>query len=447
MFAFLALTFSFLCAGTLSSTALASKGPEPSPVYYFSAVGDDVADGRTPATAWRTLEKLGRSLPSGAEARLRRGDVFYGSLKLKPGKDAAHRTKVTAYGEGAAPVVSGLRLCPNDPALWQNVGSNLWRIVVRGNSNLCGCRMGDNGNVGYLKVDGRLMGRKIFRRDLLCRLWDFWDDHVDLVVFCPLNPALMARDIRLATQVQMVKLVDHMELDGIVVSGTGAHGANGTARDVRISNCAFREIGGSHLGSYGKSTTRYGNGIECWTRCADVVVRNCRFSDIYDVAFTMQGPEPPTPWENIEFSDNTVSNCTQAFEIWTTKCGSGVGIRNARFVRNHCVDTGRNWAYEVRPDKLNATPLLVYAWPKDSPCDILVKDNTFVNSRGALIFKAGGLTELPRDYRIVDNVIVGSASAPISSFSGKAELADAEKACAERIRAANRFVTKPFPRD
>ena len=68
-------------------------------VRYFSNDGVDAADGLTPATAWRTLDKLNKYLPSGGEARLRRGDVFYGRVDLKFGPDAAHPTVLSAYGE------------------------------------------------------------------------------------------------------------------------------------------------------------------------------------------------------------------------------------------------------------------------------------------------------------------------------------------------------------
>jgi glycerophosphoryl diester phosphodiesterase len=65
-------------------------------VRYFSNEGDDAADGLTPATAWRTLEKLDKDLPAGGEARLRRGDVFYGKANLKPGPDAAREKSIRA---------------------------------------------------------------------------------------------------------------------------------------------------------------------------------------------------------------------------------------------------------------------------------------------------------------------------------------------------------------
>ena len=47
-------------------------------VRYLAADGDDRNDGRTPATAWRTVQKLNSDLPSGGTALLRCGDVFYG---------------------------------------------------------------------------------------------------------------------------------------------------------------------------------------------------------------------------------------------------------------------------------------------------------------------------------------------------------------------------------
>jgi hypothetical protein len=71
-------------------------------------------------------------------------------------------------------------------------------------------------------------------------------------------------------------------------------------------------------------------------------------------------------------------------------------------------------------------------------CDILVKDNVFVNSRGTLIFKSGGLAELPESYRVVDNTIIGPPDKAIGYCVGKGKAA-AEAEREKVIRAANRF--------
>ena len=109
-------------------------------------------------------------------------------------------------------------------------------------------------------------------------------------------------------------------------------------------------------------------------------------------------------------------------------------------MRNRCVDTARGWAYDVRPDKANAAPLLMYTMATDT-CDILVKDNVFINSRGFLIYKSGGLAELPETYRVIGNTVVGPTNQPLAYCVGK-ERASAETAREKAIRAANRFVSR-----
>ena len=51
-------------------------------VRYVAANGDDGNDGKSPETAWHSLARLNAGLPAGGTARLRRGDVFYGTLEV-----------------------------------------------------------------------------------------------------------------------------------------------------------------------------------------------------------------------------------------------------------------------------------------------------------------------------------------------------------------------------
>ncbi|MBR1588333.1 MAG: hypothetical protein IJ658_08430 [Kiritimatiellae bacterium] len=409
-------------------------------VRYLSNAGDDAADGLTPATAWRTLEKLGRDLPAGGEARLRRGDVFYGRVNLKSGPDAAHPTVLSAYGDGTAPEVCAYKIAK--AGAWTFTGTNnLWRIDLADDSKFDGNHMTKDGNVGFLKVDGRIFGRKFFAKHgrPLEQQWDFMDDHRYLTVWSAENPVRMAKDIRMAPNMGVIPFKNHMEVRDVVVRGTGGHGSNGVGFDVRFFDCGFYEIGGSHLRGHGSGTTRYGNGVECWAGSSDVQVRRCAFADIYDVGFTMQGPSPSRSWANTHVTDCTFTRCTQCYELWATTCRPGVGMKGCTFLRNRCVDTARGWAYDVRPDKANATPLLMYSMQTDV-CDILVKDNVFVNSRGTLIFKSGGLADLPETYRVIGNTVVGPLDRPLAYCVGKGKAA-AEAARAKAIRSANAFKT------
>jgi len=412
-------------------------------VRYFSNDGDDAADGQTPGTAWRTLEKLCKDLPAGAEALLRRGDVFYGKADLKPGLSAERPTVLTAYGEGAKPEICAYKIAKPDPAVWMPTGTNnLLRIDLGDYSKFDGNHMTHSGNVGFLKVEGRIFGRKFFAKlkNMPNRQWDFIDDGRSLTVFSTVNPALAAKDIRIAPCMGTLPLRNHIVVSNIVMRGTGAHGANGSGEDIHFFDCEFLEIGGSHLWGHGAGVSRYGNGVECWGGCRDVELRRCVFADVYDVGFTMQGRQAPFSWENIHATDCVFARCTQCFEVWLNKCRPEIGMKNCSFMRNRCVDTARGWAYDVRPNKDCATPLLMYTMATDT-CDILVKDNVFINSRGCLIYKSGGLADLPETYRVIDNTIVGPTNRPIAYCVGK-DRAAAEAAREKSIRSANRFVSR-----
>lgn len=420
-------------------SALKAEKESAARVRYFSNAGDDAADGLTPQTAWKTLEKLAKDLPAGGEARLRRGDVFYGRMILKPGLSEARRTVVSPYGEGPRPVISAYKIVKAEASVWEPTGTNnLWRLDLTDYSKFDGNHMSRDGNVGFLKVDGAIFGRKFFKDAAkLTRQWDFIDDCARVTVWSEKNPALMAKEIKIATNMGTIPFRNHMELRGIDVRGTGAHGCNGVGADVRIIDCGFHEIGGSWLKGHGAGTSRYGNGVECWAGSTDVLVCQSNFSEIYDVGFTMQGRGPSRSWANTHVLDCTFTNCTQCFELWATQCKPGIGMVGCSFQRNLCVDTARGWGYDVRPDKVNSTPLLMYNMATDV-CDVLVKDNTFVNSRLSLVFKSGGLASLPQTYRIVDNVIVGPKDQPLAYCVG-GEKAEREASRLASIRKNNTF--------
>ena len=70
--------------------------------YYVSTSGNDDNDGKTPETAWKTLEKVSNAeLKEGDGVRFCRGNLFRGYFITKPGVTYA------AYGEGEKPKFYG----------------------------------------------------------------------------------------------------------------------------------------------------------------------------------------------------------------------------------------------------------------------------------------------------------------------------------------------------
>ena len=97
--------------------------------YYVSADGDDGNDGLSPATPWRTLQKVSKEaggwgepgiLRSGDAVFFRRGDIF----RCNSYEDIIVRTPgitFSAYGEGAKPIISG--------SSESGLGAEKWKLV------------------------------------------------------------------------------------------------------------------------------------------------------------------------------------------------------------------------------------------------------------------------------------------------------------------------------
>jgi len=392
--------------------ALASFSATAAEVRYLANAGDDAADGKTPATAWRTVGKLNTDLPAGATALLKRGDVFYGGIRLPAGLDAAHRTTLAAYGEGPKPVVSCAKVIKPDPSVWEDYSHSFWRVDLRNPTNFTGI-VTEDCNPGFLLVDGEVKGWKRYCPSDLVSNWDFSSEDGWLYVHADKNPALLAKDFRVSLNIHAVVFKSHSAISNIAVRATGAHGMYGgwksdsICEDVRIADCDFDGIGGSELPGYKTRNRlfriRYGNGVELGSNCRDVIVERCTFKGVYDVAFTMQGYPTLTGWEDVHVRNCTMTDCTQAFEIWCSKAPKGMGFRRCSFTNNRTLRVGGGWAPVVRPMRACATPLLIYGMDTDT-VDIDVTGNVFEDAPRGLVYQSGGADKIPAGYRVYDNI-------------------------------------------
>lgn len=405
-------TCSFLCLCAASGLFVAA-GEE---VRYLSAVGNDAADGRSPTTAWRTLERMNEGLPSGGTALLRCGDVFYGSLKPRAGLDADRPTTVSSYGEGTKPVLSGVKILKMDPSLWTSSVHDRWTFDLSDPSNATGA-VCDECNPGFLVVDGRVKPWRRFCADDLNRDWDFTARDGKLVVHLAGNPAAAAKEIRVALKVYALVFSSYTHVSNIAVRATGAHGMYGgwdgasVCEHVRISDCDFEDIGGSDLGLIGGLRMRFGNGVEFGSNCRDAVVERCSFRSVYDVAVTMQGTPSVCSWRDIHFRNCRVEDSSQAFEIWCRNAAKGVGFERCSFVSNRVCRVGGGWGFETRDVRRAATPLLVYDMQTDT-VDIDVSGNEFVDCTNGLLHARGG--RAPSGYRMTNNVVRTTGPRPIT---------------------------------
>lgn len=371
--------------------------------YYLSSSGNDSNDGLSPITPWKTIKKANLSIKGGDTLCLHRGDTFYGAIVLPQQNDSGTPTVVKDYGEGAKPIVSQYKIALG--GAWMEHQSGIWKIDLLDTECFDGNVTELDVNAGFLKVDGQIKFRKRFEIYKLCERWDFYNDGRYLYVRCDSDPASIAKEIKIACNVICMRFVNDLTVENIIFMGSGAHGISGSVRRATVRGCEFHEIGGSELLTYHEPCVRYGNGVECWSDSSDVLVEGCRFSGIYDVAMTMQGPAREFGWKNITFRGNTVWNCTQSFEIWSDGESANLGFQNCVFENNVCLDSGYGWGYEARPNKSCSAHLLIYSL--NAPlCDVTVKNNTFYHAKVSPIFKSKGPQAIPKGYRITENTFL-----------------------------------------
>lgn len=416
-------------------------------IYYVSNDGCDNLDGLSPLTAWRTIEKVNLSHQNGDEIRFRRGDTFYGSIKSKDGISINQPTIYSAYGEGEKPIISQLKTIKK--GVFEKVSKNVYKVDLFNTNNFTGNTINKDKNVGYIDIDGTIFYEKKFAISDLKNQWDFYCDDYNketpyVYVFSKYSPDTLFNTLSFACNIHGSFFCNYVKFENLIFTGTGAHGICLTGNHALVSHCEFHRIGGSCL-TYFTGNVRYGNGVEVWANSSNITVEYCKFSEIYDVAMTMQGKPVYTSWENVRFSHNTVWNCVQAFEIWSGgpdgQFEPDTGFKNCWFEYNTCINSGYCWGYEARPNKEVSSHLLMYrlACPH---CDIHVHDNLFYGAKVSSIYKRKGPQNIPDDYKIYNNTFIKESGQPIA-LPQPETTPEQLKAFETKIASNNRVIDMP----
>jgi parallel beta helix pectate lyase-like protein len=104
---------------------LAKSPSEAQNAYYVdSSTGDDSSSGHSPSNAWRTIGKVNSvALAPGDTVYFRRAEVWRETLEPRNGGAPGHPVTFTAYGIGAAPIISGSDIVTG----WSPSGASIFR--------------------------------------------------------------------------------------------------------------------------------------------------------------------------------------------------------------------------------------------------------------------------------------------------------------------------------
>ncbi len=97
--------------------------------YYVSPTGNDSNSGTSSGQAWRTInrvQQIAGSLQAGDQVLFERGGRYPGKLTVNSSGSSSNPIIISAYGSGAAPVISGSILTSG----WTQYQGNIWRTSV-----------------------------------------------------------------------------------------------------------------------------------------------------------------------------------------------------------------------------------------------------------------------------------------------------------------------------
>ena len=142
-------------AGLRLSRPTATHPGTPPRTYYLDPAGSDDADGLSPGTAWRTLDRLhGVVLAPGHSVLLRGGARFTGMLQLDQADagSAAEPVTIGSFGSGKATIAAQ---ATSAVYIHNTAGVEIRDLVVVGDS---GAYSGNGGIVCYNDLpDGRML--------------------------------------------------------------------------------------------------------------------------------------------------------------------------------------------------------------------------------------------------------------------------------------------------
>ena len=378
--------------------------PKSAAVYYVSADGDDRSDGQSPATPWKSLDRVNTAdLPQGAYVCFRRGDLWRGQILAKTG------VTYTAYGAGEKPKLYGSPEDGADPARWQPAGAEgIWRY--HGWAEDVGTIVCNHGEAHGIKCiirrekDGSTWNNTTgepFRdwRDLTGDL-HFYHDLTTGQIYLRSreNPGKRFYSIEFSVKRHgFATTGGDITIDNFEIRYVGSHGVGaGTTHGLTVQNCVFHWIGGSIQaeGLFGRNhATRYGNAVEIYGGCDRYLVRHCWFTQIYDAAVTQhvtltdhqRKTGADLSQKNICYCENVMEYCNYSVEYFLGGVPAGNPSRIVHFTiaDNHMWYAGRGFCAQ-RPDKTEAAH--IKSWNHDNPAaDYVIRGNLMVDSKNMLV--------------------------------------------------------------
>ena len=417
--------------------------------YYLSLSGADSNDGKTPETAWASLQRINQaSLQKGDVVYLERGGLWRGLIALPDG------VSLSAYGSGAKPQICGSTENGGGAEKWalfseDEGGKRIW-VYHRTMTECGGIVLGDPETIAqkvYAWYDG---GAFYFTEDrtvpfniaeALCRDFTFYCDWRPEQTELPIHSGPPIRDEftlylrcdkgnpgELYSSIEFINQPASDEQDAIISAKEGcvldnlciryfSSGIELVGGSVTIQNCEIGFGGGFPIEYFmpeqenGACVFVQGEGV--FFAGSNVVIQNSYIHDIdgyginFEVCRSYDETAPLLPFANNEISGNLITRCSVpvqvAMNLQEARNADVFGRMSIR--NNYLTDAGRGWYAErlsnVKPEidaKEYYVCLLFGGFGDNGGGNISVSDNVFYCGRTYLV-----RTNADNDFPVFEN--------------------------------------------
>ena len=309
--------------------------------YYVSTSGDDNADGLSPETAWRSLEKVTEyPFKEGDGVYFKRGDLWRGSTELQNG------VTYQAYGQGPKPKIYSSYNGITEAEWIKTDTENIWVFNKALDETDIGVIVF---NAGEKYAEKRRTLEEVENNLDFCFLGEFSNEEGENItnkvyLYCEEgNPAEVfdAIDISQNTSVIKIEKCSHdITVHNLDVRYGRDYFFTAHLKNINVSYCVFAWQGGNYMR---KGWGRAGGGGGAWLECDGITMHHCFFTQQFDTAASPQFHgdfDTPCYLNNYSLHDCLIEYTEYSFEFFNTKKnGDDYGFNNMYLgynIMRHC---------------------------------------------------------------------------------------------------------------
>lgn len=326
-------------------------------IYYVSTTGSNSNTGTSISSPWATISKINSvTFNPGDAIYFKRGDIWQEEVTLNPPSSGTSGDFITfgAYGSGDKPKLLG-SVKENSTSDWTVYSGNIWQNNDASFSvNVGNLIFNNESSTGSYKTS---MGA-------LTTQGDFYFNtatHI-LYLYSVTNPASYYTNIECALDRPIIFLnggEDYLTFENLDLRYSGGHAFDTRAgvTNINVRDCDISYIGGA---DWEDGASRYGNAIQFWESCSNVVIERNKIHDVMDAAITPQySGSASITMSSFIARNNQIYNCEYSFEFFTSGCSGTVS--GIYFQNNTCRNAGLGSFDGERPDGENGRFIMIWA--------------------------------------------------------------------------------------